>query len=114
MEPLDVARRAVESASDRQASDILLLDVRGLCAYADFFVLVSSDSVPQTEAIVRSMETDLADLGGHPLHIEGAPRSGWVLMDFSDVIVHIFSPEQRAHYNLEGLWRLATPLIRIQ
>ncbi len=114
IEALNTARRAVDIAEDHQAHDILLLDVRGLCSYADAFVLVSAESKRQIQAIREGMAEGLKE-AGHPLfHTEGEPDSGWVLMDFSDLIVHIFSPEERAFYRLENLWRQAVPLIRIQ
>ncbi|MBI4236688.1 MAG: ribosome silencing factor [Chloroflexi bacterium] len=111
---LDVARRAVDIAADRQALDILLLDVRGLCSYADAFVLLSAESKRQIEAIVAALDTGLTEAGSHLLHAEGETESGWVLMDFGDVIVHIFAPAERSFYGLEQLWRRASPLLRIQ
>ena len=113
-EPLGVARRAVEIASDRQAEDIVLLDVRGLCSYADAFVLLSAESKRQIEAIVAALDASLTMGGSRLLHVEGEVESGWVLMDFGDVIVHIFAPEERAFYGLERLWRQAVPLLRVQ
>lgn len=113
-EAVDVARRAVDIAEDRQAHDILLLDVRGICSYADAFVFLSAESKRQIEAVREAMQRGLREAGRRLLHVEGEPESGWVLMDFNDVIVHIFSPEERDFYRIEDLWRQAVPLIRIQ
>ena len=111
---IDVARRAVDIASDHQAHDIVLLDVRGICAYADAFVLASAESKRQIKALIATLDEGLSESGTKLMHTEGDPESGWVLMDFSDVIIHIFAPEERDFYDLERLWRQAIPLLRIQ
>lgn len=111
---MESARHAVDIASDHQAHDILLLDVHGLCSYADAFVLCSAESKRQIEAIVTEMDKGLSASGKRLLHTEGEAESGWVLMDFGDVIVHVFAPEERNFYGLEKLWRRAVPLVRIQ
>ena len=111
---LAIARRAVDVAADRGAHDVLLLDVRGICSYADAFVLLSAESKRQVKAIEEEIGKTLRG-EGHPVsHTEGEADAGWVLMDFGDLIVHIFGPEERAFYGLERLWRQAVPLVRIQ
>src|SRR5690606_9898584 len=87
---LAIARLAVDIAEDKQARDILLLDVRGLCSYADAFVFLTAESKRQVEALRDEMSKGLREAGRKVLHTEGDPDSGWVLMDFSEVIVHIF------------------------
>jgi ribosome-associated protein len=114
-EALNLARRIVDLASDKQASDILLLDIRGVSLIADYFVICSAGSERQTAAILKDLsERLLEEFGRKPLHTEGAADSGWVLLDFGDVIVHVFSAAQRAFYNLEQLWSAATPIVRLQ
>jgi ribosome-associated protein len=113
LEPIEAARRAVEAASDRQASDVVLLDLRGLAAFTDFFVICSADSSRQISAILRAVQETLEGNGVRLGHREGAEDSGWVLMDFGDVIVHIFSPEEREHYDLESAWKRAPQLVRV-
>jgi ribosome-associated protein len=114
-EALSLARRIVDLASDKQASDILLLDIRGVSLIADYFVICSAGSERQTTAILKDLsERLLEEFGRKPLHTEGAADSGWVLLDFGDVIVHVFSAAQRAFYNLEQLWSAATPIVRLQ
>jgi len=109
-----LARRAVDIASDRGAHDILLLDVRGICFYADAFVLLSAESKRQVKAIEEEIGKALR-AEGHPVsHTEGEADAGWILMDFGDTIVHIFGPEERSFYDLEQLWRQAVQLVRIQ
>ncbi len=69
----------------------------------------------QAAAILKDLgEKVLEEFGRKPLHTEGTPDSGWVLLDFGDVIVHVFSPQQRSFYNLEQLWSAATPIVRLQ
>ena len=113
-EAIELARRAVEIAEDRQASDIVLLDVRGLCSYADAFVLMTVESRRQGQAIREAMQKGMKEAGQSILRTEGDADSGWLLMDCSDVIVHIFGMEERELYGLDRLWRRAVPLLRIQ
>jgi ribosome-associated protein len=114
LESLVKARRAVELAVDKQATDIALLDIRHLSALADYFVLCSASSERQIRAVFESVDETLGKEGVRLLRRDGSPESGWVLLDFGDLIVHVFSPEQRAYYRLDQLWKDATPIIRIQ
>jgi len=110
-----LARRIVEIASDKQASDIVLLDIRPVATVADYFVVASTASDRQMTAVVRDLEQILREEAGlRPLRVEGVAASGWILIDYSDVIVHLFSAEQRAFYRLEELWSTAVPLVRMQ
>jgi ribosome-associated protein len=114
-EALSLARRTVDLASDKQASEIVLLDIRGVSLIADYFVICTVGNERQAQAILRDLgDKLLEEFGRKPLHTEGTPDSGWVLLDYGDVIVHVFSPSQRAFYNLEQLWAAATPIIRLQ
>src|SRR5579864_875407 len=114
-EALRLARRIVDLASDKQASDIVLLDIRGISLIADYFVICTAGSERQTAAILKDLgEKVLEEFRRKPLHTEGAADSGWVLLDYGDVIVHIFSPSQRSFYDLEQLWAAATPVVRLQ
>ena len=114
MEGLDVARKVVAIAEDKQAGDILLLDTRGICSFADYFIILSGDSERQVDAIADQIRHDLKEQGVYPHHIEGTSASGWLLLDYGDVIVHIFSPEERENYRLDEFWSAARPLVRIQ
>jgi ribosome-associated protein len=118
LEALALARRIVDLAADKQASDIMLLDIRGVSLIADYFVLCTAGSERQATAILKDLSERLLEDESHagrkPLHTEGKPDSGWVLLDYGDVIVHIFSPTQRSFYNLEQLWAAATPIVRLQ
>ncbi len=104
----------MEAASDKQASDILLLDARGVCTFADYFVICSGDSGRQIKAIYEEVEHALKKEGILSHHCEGTLDSGWLLLDFGDVIVHVFAPFEREYYQLAELWSEAIPVVRIQ
>ena len=114
LEPIEVARKALEAASSKQAGDCVLLDAREICSFADYFVVCSGDSERQLKAIYDEIEHALKREGVLPRHVEGTVDSGWLLLDFSDVIVHIFAPFEREFYQLDDLWRQAVPVVRIQ
>ena len=108
------ARRAVDVASDKQASDILLLDVRDVASFTDYMVIMSALTPRQTNALAEDL-TAAAKASGLSLHHrEGTADSGWLLLDFADVIVHIFDAEQRDYYRLEQLWKAARTVVRMQ
>ena len=114
LEGVEMARRVVEVAADKQASNIVLLDTRKVCSFADYFVICSGDSERQISAIYDEVGHNLKREGILPHHIEGAVDSGWLLLDFGDIIVHIFAPFEREYYRLDELWSQATPVLRIQ
>jgi ribosome-associated protein len=113
-EPLDIARQIVDVAADRQAVDVTLLDITETATFADYFVICSGTSERQIKAIVDTVIETLDRDGIDALHTEGAPSSGWVLIDFGAVIVHVFAPEERAYYRLEQLWSGARTIVRVQ
>ena len=104
----------VEAASDKQAADILLLDTSKVCSFADYFVICTGDSDRQIRTIYDEVEHALKREGILPHHCEGTLDSGWLLLDFRDVIVHIFAPSEREYYQLDKLWSKAIPVLRIQ
>jgi ribosome-associated protein len=104
----------VEVASEKQASDIVLLDLREVCSFADYFVICTGESERQIRSICDDMDQALEERGVLVNHQEGTAESGWVLIDFGDVIVHVFNPAQREYYHLEGIWSDATPVVHIQ
>ena len=98
------ARRAAAAALDKKAEDVVLLDLRDKGTYADFLVICSGTNERQLEAVADSVEESLRAAGQRLIGAEGGRGGRWVLLDFGDVVVHVFHPEERAHYDLEGLW----------
>jgi ribosome-associated protein len=92
----------------------VLLDARGSCSFADYFVICSGESERQISAIYDEIGHRLKKAGILPHHYEGTVDSGWLLLDFGDIIVHIFSPFEREYYKLDELWSQAVPVLRIQ
>ena len=101
-------------AIDKQATNTVLLDVRGMCGFADYFVISSGESARQLHAIYDEIEKALKKEGVQPLHREGGADSGWLLLDYGDVIVHVFSDEERDYYNLDDFWRNARTVLKVQ
>ena len=100
-------RWAIEAAQDKKAAAVTLLDMSGLGAFTDAFVLCSGFSTPQVEAISQAIEEKLRGRGIRPIHREGPPGAEWVLLDYGRFIVHIFTERLRLYYDLERLWRMA-------
>jgi ribosome-associated protein len=92
-------------AADKKASDVMELDLRGVLDYTDYFLICSGNTNRQTkaihDAILEGLKQEHKTL---PRRVEGASRANWILMDYLDVVVHIFTPETRAYYRLEELW----------
>lgn len=111
----ELAHKIVDLVEDKQAVDIVLLDLRQVSLLADYFVICTSESTRQTQAIVNAVEQDLKTQGIRPFHApEGSPDAGWMLLDYADVVVHIFDAPTRSFYNLEGLWKDALVVLKIQ
>ena len=110
----ELAHKIIDALSEKQAEDILLLDIRSVASFADYFVIASAGTTRQMDAVLDAVEKTLAADKVKPMGREGNPDSGWVLLDYGDVIVHLFAPEERAYYDLEGLWHTAVPVVRIQ
>lgn len=101
---LETALISAEAADEKKAYDILILDLRGLTDIADYFLVCSCSSSTQVGAVSDRIGEMLAGIGIRPSHIEGLSEARWVLMDYGDVVVHIFDEETRAYYRLEKLW----------
>ena len=91
-------------ALEKKARDLVVLQVRELTSIADYFIICSGSSDRQVQSIAQGIGENLSEAGHSPLSVEGAHRGHWVLMDFSDVIVHIFYEPVREFYDLDGLW----------
>jgi len=104
---LAIAKMVVAAAQDKQAKDTVILKLSKLTLVADYFVITGGDSEPQLKAISNFIIRKLKENKIKLLHYEGKPETGWILLDYSDVIVHIFSKEKRDFYDLEYIWQEA-------
>jgi ribosome-associated protein len=100
--PVDIA---IEAARDKKAADIVVLDLVGLCSFTDRFLICTGGSRRQTQAVADSITQRLKDAGIRPSHVEGQAEGNWILIDYGDFVVHIFTPDTREFYDLERLWR---------
>lgn len=112
---LDLAHAVVDLLADRQVEDIVLLDLTPLAAFADYFVIGTVDNIRQARAAIDGVEEGMRARGEGRIRPEGSPESGWVLLDTgAGILVHLFSPEGRLRYDLEGLWSKAQEVVRVQ
>ena len=114
LEPVEYARKAVDVASEMQAVDILMLDVSDVSSFADYFVILSADNRRQMEALAEDLAQTLKQAGASLHHREGTADSGWVLLDFGDVLLHVFATEAREYYRMDQLWSKGRTVVRIQ
>ena len=110
----DLARAAVDEASEHLGSDVVLLDTQGVSSFADYFVIVSGETDRHIESMANDISRRVREMGVHITHREGSGRGGWVLLDFNGFVVHLFTREQRERYGLEQLWSRATEIVRVQ
>jgi ribosome-associated protein len=100
-----VAIAAARAAADKQASDVVILDVRDLIVITDHFVIATAGTRRQIKTVIEAIEDALRSMGEKPIRREGEPEGGWWLLDYVDVVVHVFGVEERGYYDLERLWR---------
>ena len=103
-EAKSIALAAAQAALDKKASEVEILDVTGKVDYADFLVLMTGQSDRHVAAIADAVEEQVEKLGFRAISVEGLPRGQWVLVDFVDVVVHVFQEDARSLYDLDGLW----------
>ena len=101
----EALRIAVNAADDKKANDLVILDISKVTSFANYFLLCTGDSSRQMQAIADEVEKQLKEAGIRPSHVEGYQNSEWILLDCMDLVVHIFSKNARAFYDLERLWR---------
>ena len=101
---LDLAKWALEAALDKKALEPVLLDVKDLCSYTEYILLVSGRSDRQVDAIADAVSLKMRQRGKKPLGVEGTRSGHWALLDFGDLVVHVFHHPVRSHYDLESLW----------
>lgn len=110
----DLALRIAEILADTPASDTVVLDIRSLSTFSDFFVICSGENERQLRAIAEKLQEELREEGVRPQRVEGTPRSGWIVLDYNDAIVHVFDRDLRDFYKMERLWAEAPRLLAIQ
>lgn len=104
MNSKEMAKIAIEALDDKRGQDIKLIDISNVSVLADYFIIASGDNHNQVQALARNVEEKLHENGINPRQIEGLQTAKWILMDFNDIIVHIFNEEDRLFYNLEKMW----------
>jgi len=105
------ARACAAAADDKKAIDIVVLDMQGISSFTDYFVIASASSEPQLKAISSGIRQELREkFDTRPIAEDGFPASHWVVIDYGDVIVHLFNHERRSFYGLEELWKDAPQL----
>lgn len=109
-----LARHLVDVASDKKATDVLVLNVRELTTIADYFVICSGQSERQVQAVAEALLEAGEGEGRRAIGVEGLSAARWVLVDFGDVIAHVFTPEEREYYKLERLWGDAPVVVHVQ
>ncbi len=116
MDGLELSQQITEALLDKQGEDILVLDLQGLTTLTDYFVICSATSTRQLDALEWGVRERLKHMEGGavlPQGVEGTPDSGWILLDYGDVVVHLFSEAMRRYYDLEDLWRKGRIVTRI-
>ena len=112
---MELTQLLVDALLDKKGVDILALDIHAQAIFADFFVICSGESEPQLRALTQAaLESAKKEGGRMPKGVEGLPADGWVLVDFGDVVVHLFSPQKRSYYDLESLWHNGRVVVRMQ
>ncbi|MCF8382316.1 MAG: ribosome silencing factor [Chlorobium sp.] len=99
-----LARRAAELALEKKCEQVRILDLKGLTSVTDYFVIVTADSERKAKAAAEHIIEELKADDERPMHVEGMDSMHWILLDYVDVVVHIFMPDERSFYDLESLW----------
>jgi ribosome-associated protein len=114
LESLEKARKIINFLEDKIAEKILLLDIREMTTFTDFFIICNGTSDRMLQALASSVREYAKAEFSQPINIEGDSRTGWMVADLSDVVIHFFSPDQRDYYRLENLWDKGKKLITLQ
>ncbi len=103
-EIMNTVKIAVDAINEKKGLDVKVIDISSISIMADYFILASGSNVNQIKAICDNLTEKLGKANVHPKHIEGNEKTGWILLDYTDVIIHIFDEDSRAFYNLERIW----------
>lgn len=114
LETLEKARAIVNFLEDKKAEKIILLDIHEVSSFTSYFVICSGTSDRMLDALATAIREFVKENFNQPVHIEGDPRTGWMVLDLMDVVIHIFSPDQRNYYRLEQLWDKGRRLVSLQ
>ena len=101
----EMARIAYDALSDKKGDDIKIIDITGVSVLADYFIIANGNSDSQVNALVDNVEEELHKAGYHLKQREGRANSSWILLDFGDIIVHVFDKDNRLFYDLERIWK---------
>jgi len=100
-----IVKKAYDALNDKKGEDIKIIEIGKLSTVADYFIIANGSNAPHVESLVDNVEEELLKENIHAERIEGIKSSGWILMDYNDVVVHVFSKEDRLFYDLERIWR---------
>ncbi|MDI9508210.1 MAG: ribosome silencing factor [Bacillota bacterium] len=100
-----MVKLAYEALEEKKGEDIQVIEIKDISVVADYFIIANGSNSSQVDALVDSVKDKLGRSGYEPLRVEGVKSASWILMDYGDLIVHIFSKEDRLFYNLERIWR---------
>ena len=113
MKPKEIAIAAAKALDEKMGADIRIFDVREKSSITDFTVVATGTSAPHLKALIAEVQHQMKDAGVMSYRTSGDPESGWVIVDYVDVVVHVFSPEARAYYAIEKLWADA-PIVEME
>lgn len=105
METLELVKKAVAALEDKKAEDITVIDIGGVSSIADYFIIANGSNSNQLAAMQDAVDEAMYTSGVHTKQVEGTNNSTWILMDYQDIIVHLFSKEDRLFYDLERIWK---------
>jgi ribosome-associated protein len=112
--PLELARSVIETLEDKKGEDILLMDIENIASFTDYFVICNGTSDRMLQSLGDAVLQTAKAKFGIIASLEGEPVDGWMVVDLGDVVVHLFSPDQRDYYDLEKLWDRGKVLVRLQ
>lgn len=114
MNGLEVARTIVDALEEKKGEDILLIDLQGMATFTDYFVICTGTSNRMLKALIHAAMDEVREKHNLKTRVEGTEMDGWMLADFGDVVLHLFSPMERSYYNLEQLWSEGKVVLHLQ